>query len=216
VSGPDVEHTGWATDAPGSRLRRRRNPLLGLLAVMLLVGGVGAAVAGIVELATNPGPEDKIEARGVVAGLEGPDARPARLTAPAARSFTVWLDLQDVRQVRRDQVIGATACAVRRADETVVRFRGSRQGTSVTVGSRSTVGTFSVPEGSAVVGCRQLPFGRRGGRWRLRDEREFVVVRGRPSEHVGGFLPLFGGLAAALLALPVGRLWYAGRLIRKA
>jgi hypothetical protein len=128
----------------------------------------------------------------------------------------VWLDLDHVRRTSRDQVIGATACTVRRGDQTVVRFRGSRQGTSVTIGSRSTVGTFSVPEGSAVVRCRQLRFGRRARRGRLRDEREFLVVRGRPSDRIGGFLPLFGGIAAALLALPLGRLWYAGRLIRKA
>ena len=51
---------------------------------------------------------------------------------------------------------------------------------------------------------------------RLRDERRFLVVRGRPSERVGGFFLLFGGLAAALLAVPVGVRWQAGRLIERA
>jgi hypothetical protein len=217
VSDPDVEHAGWATAGPGSRLRRRRSPLLGLLAAVLLLGGVGGAVAGIVQLALNAGPsEEEIEARGVVAGLDGPDARLARFTAPSERSYTVWLDLGDVRQVNRDQVVAATACEARGAGGSVATFRGSRQGSSVEIGSTSTVGTFSVPEGRTVVGCRQFPFGRRARRGRLREERPFLVARGKPSAGTGGFVLLFGGLAAALLAVPLGIRWYAGRLIERA
>ena len=217
MSDPDVEHAGWATEGPGSRLKRRRNPLLGLVTLVLLLGGVATAVAGIVQLTAHAGPsEEETEARGVVAGLDGPDAPPARFTAPSERSYTVWLDLDDVRQINRDQVVAATACEASGADGSVATFRGSRQGSSVTIESTSTVGTFSVPRGATVVGCRQFPFGRRGRRGRLREERPFLVARGKPSAGTGGLVLLFGGLAAALLALPLGIRWYAGRLIERA
>lgn len=215
MGGPDVEHAGWATDGPGSRLRRRRSPLLGALAAALLLGGVGAALAGIVGLATDTVPSgDEIQARGVVAGLDGPDARPAQFTAPGDGTSTVYVDVDDELSNNRDQVVAATECDVARANGTHTRFRGNRQGTALELEGLATVGVFSTSEGRIVVSCRQQPFGRHGGAFRLRSERDFLVVRGKPSERTSPFFLLFGGVAAALLALPIGSRWRAGRLSR--
>ena len=49
----DIEHAGWAVGGPGSRLRRHRSPVLGLIAVLLLagiwllIGGSAALVLGV-------------------------------------------------------------------------------------------------------------------------------------------------------------------------
>jgi hypothetical protein len=215
VAGPDVEHAGWATEGPGSRLRRRRNPLLGVLAAVLLIGGSGAAVTGIIGLVTETVPsDDEIQARGVVAALDGPDARTARFSAPGEGSSTVYVDLDDVLSNNRDQVVAATACEVTQGDRTVASFRGNRQGTSLVLEDLATVGVFRRSGGSTVVACRQLPFGRVGRHFRLREVRDFLVVRGRPSERTRPFLLVIGGVALALLAVPVGLRWRAGRLHR--
>jgi len=215
VAGPDVEHAGWATEGPGSRLRRRRNPLLGALAAALLIGGTGTALAGAVGLATETVPSgDEIQARGVVAALDGPDARAARFSAPGDGFSTVYVDVDDLFSNNRDQVVAATACKTTRADGTVTRFRGNRQGTALVLGGLATVGVFSRSEGDTEVECRQLPFGRAGRHFRLREERDFLVVRGRPSERTRPFLLVLGGIAVALIAVPVGLRWRAGRLHR--
>ena len=215
MAGPDVEHAGWATEGRGSRLRRRRDPLLGVLAAALLVGGTGIAVAGVVGLATETVPSgDEIQARGVVAALDGPDARPARFSAPGDGSSTVYVDVDDVVSNNRDQVVASTACEATRADGTVTRFRGSRQGTALVLSGLATVGVFGRSEGETVVKCRQLRFGAAGRYFRLRKERDFLVVRGRPSERTRPFLLVIGGIALGFLAVPVGLRWRAGRLHR--
>ena len=81
----DVEHAGWAVGGPGSRLRRRRSPLLGAIALVLLVGGAVAAALGIVRLASEAGPaQERILARGTVAALDGPPAAPVAIVKRSA------------------------------------------------------------------------------------------------------------------------------------
>jgi hypothetical protein len=73
----DVEHAGWAVGGPGSRLRRRRSPVLGVIALLLLAGGTVAVAVGIVRLAAEAGPaQERILARGTVAALDGPPTAP--------------------------------------------------------------------------------------------------------------------------------------------
>lgn len=211
MSGPDVEHAGWAI--AGSPLRRRRSAALGAVAAVLLIGGLAAAILGLVRAAAETGPSaDEIVASGVVAGLDGPDAEPARFLVPRETSMTVWLRLDGVRDAVREQVVGSVACEAARADGRREAFRGSRQGTSIAVERFATVGVFRASEGTTAVACRQLPFGRRARARRLGSEKAFVVVAGRPAERVGGLLWLIGGVAAALLGIPVGLRWWRGRL----
>ncbi len=215
MADPDVEAAGWATETPGSRVRRRRNPVLGLIALACLLGGVAITVVGIAGLVSETAvSDDEIVARGTVAGLGGPDTPNAQFTAPDDRSWTVYVDLDGVFSNNRDQIVAATACQVARSDGSSARFRGNRQGTALETGDLSTVGVFKASEGITVISCRQEPFGRRGRRGRLRTEREFVVVEGRPSERVRPFFFVFGGIALALLAWPLGTRWNAGRLRR--
>jgi hypothetical protein len=208
----DVEHAGWAVGGPGSRLRRRRNPLLGLLAVVLLAGGVGAAAVGVYRLATEAGPaQERVVARGTVAALDGPPAPAASFEAAGAERLTVWLVAGGASNVR-DTVVAGTACEIARADGSAALIRGSRQGTSVQTDGHATIGAVTSAAGVNAIACRHVPFGRRGGRWRLGRERPFIVERGTPGDGLGGMWPLFGGLAAALLAVPVGLRWRAGSL----
>jgi len=212
VSGPDVEHAGWAVGGPGSRLRRRRNPLLGLLALLLLVGGTGAAVVGIVRVATEAGPDDeRIVARGTVAALDGPATPAVTFTTAGAEKFTVWLRAGGLSNVR-DTVVAGTACELVRGNESTALIRGSRQGTSVQTDRHATIGAFTSSAGRNAVTCAHVPFGRVRGRGRLREERPFVVERGTPGDGLGGLLLLFPGIIAIVLGVPAALRWRAGSL----
>ncbi len=208
----DVEHAGWAIDTPASRLRRRRSPLLGLLALVLLVGGIAATVVGIVRLALEAGVDDaRVVARGTVVPLDAPPAPLVTFTASAGEQFTVWLREGGASNVRESLVAG-TECAVTRPDGTLARVRGSRQGTSVATDDNETIGTFATTAGTTAVACRHVPFGGWRNRGRLRDEHRFVVERGTPGDGLAGLWLLLPGLAAAGLGLVAALRWRAGSL----
>ena len=212
MSGPDVEHAGWAVGGPGSRLRRRRNPLLGVVALVLLVGGTVAAVTGIVRVATEVGPADeRIVARGTVAALDGPATPAVTFKTAGAEKLTVWLRAGGLSNVR-ETVVAGTACDIVLANETTAQIRGSRQGTSVETDHHATIGAFTSSPGRTAVTCAHVPFGRLRGRGRLREERPFIVERGSPGDGLGGLWPLFGGIAAIVLGVPAASRWRTGSL----
>jgi hypothetical protein len=209
----DVEHAGWAVGGPGSRLRRRRNPVLGVVAFVLLAGGAIAAAAGIYRLATEAGPADeRIVARGTVAALDGPVGEPVAFEA--AGSVTVWLNLGGASNVRATIVAG-TECDLVRPDGSRETIRGSRQGTSVATDHFETIGEVAPAAGRNVVSCAHVPFGRLRTRGRLREEHPFVVERGSPGDGLGGLWLLLGGSAALVLGVAAGMRWRAGTLITR-
>ena len=209
---PDVTPVGFAaTDAPGATVRRRRNPVWLVLAVLF----IGAGLAGIAwfvgaQLANAPGRDEAI-ASGLVAALDGPGTPTARLDGKG--DYTVWLDLGGVSlSNRRETIVAATNCSARFASGGSARFRGARQGSSVTIGDRSTVGTFDAPEGAVALSCRQLPFGRFGSRRLLSRERSFFVTPGRPGVEFTLWAGLFGGILLLILAIPALGRYRAGTL----
>ena len=210
--GDDVEHAGWAIDTPASRLRRRRSPLLGLLALVLLAGGIAASVVGIVRLALEAGVDDaRVVARGTVVPLDGSPASAVTFTSGAGERFTVWLREGGPDNVR-ESIVAGTECAVTRPDGTAARVRGSRQGTAVATDHNETIGTFTTAAGTTAVACRHVPFGGWRNRGRLRDEHSFVVERGTPGDGLAGLWLLLPGLAAAGLGLVTALRWRAGSL----
>ena len=203
----DVEHAGWAVGGPGSRLRRHRSPVLGAVALVLLVGGAVAAIVGIVRLATEAGPaQERIVGRGTVAALEGPPAAPASFDSSARETATIWLNLGGLSNVR-ETIVAGTECELGEQ-----RIRGSRQGASIATDHYETIGEVTLGAGRNVVSCRHVPFGRRRSRGRLREEHAFVVERGSPGDGLGGLWLLFGGSAAIVLGVPVLMRWRAGTL----
>jgi hypothetical protein len=209
----DVEHAGWAVGGPGSRLRRRHSPVLGIVAFLLLAGGAVAAAAGIYRLATEAGPADeRILARGTVAALEGPPAAPASFEGTG--TATVWLNLGGASNVR-ESIVAGTACELVRAGGSAQTIRGSRQGTSVATDHFETIGEVTLGAGRNVVSCAHVPFGRLRTRGRLREEHPFVVERGSPGDGLGGLWLLFGGSAALVLGVAAGMRWRAGKLITR-
>jgi hypothetical protein len=207
----DVEHAGWAVGGPGSRLRRRRNPVLGVLAVVLLAGGAVLSAIGIVRLATEAGPaDDRVIARGTVAALDARATAPATFSAAGGETVTVWLRAGGLSNVR-ETVVAGTECIVT-GDGATARIRGSRQGTAVETENYATIGALRPPSGTNTISCRHVPFGRLRGRGRLRVQRPFVVERGSPADGLGGLWPLFGGVAAIVAGVPLALRWRAGSL----
>lgn len=212
MSDPDIEYAGWTTDAPGSGLRRTRNPLLLVLAGVLVVTGVAASLGGIVLLVVEGGPQqEELLATGTVAALDGRSAPAATFTTEGEEELTVWLRAGGASNVR-DTVVAGTACAIVRADGTTDEIRGSRQGTSVAVDRYATIGVLRSAPGLNAVTCRHVVFGHRRLRGRLREERPFVVEHGSPASGMRGMLLLFPGIGAALLGVPVAQRWRTGRL----
>jgi hypothetical protein len=208
----DVEHAGWAVGGPGSRLRRRRSPLLGVLALLLVLGGLVAATLGIVRLASEAGPaQERILARGTVAALDGPPAAVAAFASPGGEPATVWLNLGGLSNVR-ETIVAGTECKLVRLGGGGERIRGSRQGASIATDHFETIGKVTLGAGQNRVSCRHVPFGRASRRGGLREEHAFVVERGSPGDGLGGLWLLFGGTAALILGVPAGMRWRAGTL----
>lgn len=184
MTDPDVTPVGFAaTDGPHALVDHRRNPLWLPAAIVLTpagMAGFGAFVAAF-------------------AGTE------VKGDAVASGRYAVWLSSKGVvNSLDRDRIIAATNCSAGFARGGSARFRGARQGSSVTLCSHSAVGVFTALESRVGVACHQEPFGRRRGRDVLRRERTFSVVPGEPG---GGWLErilLFGGIAALVLAVPAG------------
>lgn len=209
---PDVTPVGFAaTDAPAASVRRRRNPLWLVLAVLL----AGLGCAGIVwfvvaQIGNVPGRDDAVAA-GRVAALGGADTAVARFSGQG--DYTVWLDLDGVTlSNNRELIVAATNCVATFEGGGSARFRGARQGASVTIGDRSTVGAFTAAAGEVVVGCRQLPFGRLGRRRALTAERSFFVTPGSPDVGWKPWVGLFGGIGLVILAVPTWGRHRAGYL----
>lgn len=196
---PDVEPVGFAaTDGPQATLTRRRRPAWLALAVILAVLGIGGPAWFVFEQTRNAPGRDEAVASGTIAAL-GAEPQPLRFRGEG--HHTVWLDAAGIlRSNRRETVVAATNCLAVPENGDPVSFRGARQGASVTIGDRSTVGTFEMVPGTVELSCRLLPFGRYGNRLLLSDERSFFVTPGRPGV---GFLPwvgLFGGILCLICA----------------
>jgi hypothetical protein len=212
---PLVRPAGWATEGPGAVVRRRRRPVALAFGIVLILAGVVLGVLGILALVEESGPDDEdVVAEGTVAALDGPDGEVARFTSGGADDFTVWVHTTAISSTDRESVVAATACEAEFGADQDANFRGSRQGTSVTVGDESTVGWFTAAEGTVEVRCRQEPFGRVGRHRVLRGEPDFKVVRGKPSVPLRGFLLLSAGIILLVVGIyPLTR-GIQGRLVR--
>jgi hypothetical protein len=138
----DVTPVGW----PSGETRRKRGPLRILIGLALLVGGAVAVVIGISGAVTaRSAIEDDAVAR-------APLGQPTSFRADAGQKYTVYVIFSDgvfSNSDRQDAIISRTACET----SSGASFRGAFQGSSVTLGSASTVGRFTAPGGEVSVNC---------------------------------------------------------------
>jgi hypothetical protein len=201
TSNPDFTPVGFAaTDAPEAIVRRRRNPVWLVLAILLGAAGIAGPVWFVVEQLDNAPGRDEAVAAGTIAAVDESEGTPVRFDGEG--DYTVWLDSDGVvRSNRRETVVSATNCEALFENGDSARFRGARQGASVTIGDQATIGTFDAPAGAVELRCRLLPFGRYGNRFLLRNERPFFVTPGSPSVGTLPWVGLFGGIVALILAV---------------
>ena len=209
---PDVTPVGFAaTDAPDAIVRRRRNPVWLALAVLLAGGGLaGIALFVAAQIDHAPG-RDEAVATGRVAALGDTDIPTARFSGEG--DYTVWVEMDGVSlSNNRETIVAAANCDAGFENGGSARFRGARQGASVSIGDRATVGTFDAPAGAVALRCRQLPFGRRGNRRLLSRERSFIVTPGRPGVDSALWVGVIGGSFLLMLAVPALGRYRAGTL----
>ncbi len=213
TSGPDVTPIGFAaTDAPGALVRRRRSPGWLVLGILLVgIGGAGIVWFVAAQLGNAPARESAV-ATGRLAALGGPPTPAVRFSGQG--DYTVWLETSGVTlSDTRELIIAATDCVATFADgASPARLRGARQGASVTVGDRSTLGTFTAPAGDIAVRCSQRPFGRRGRQRALAAERTYFVAARRPGVGWRSWVGMFGGIGLIVLSVPVLGRYRAGYL----
>jgi hypothetical protein len=169
------------------------------LGVVLLLGGIVASVLGIVDLVDSGGEiTDDAVAEGQV-GIGG--GLPATFTSTAGEPYTVYVrfpsDLVSDGN-ERDATVEDTVCEVRHPDGRTTVIRGDRQAHSVTIGGRSSIGWFTAQRGDTAVVCAYEQGSRYTRANRAPDVR-VVVTPGKPSDSIGGFVAVFGGVTVALL-----------------
>lgn len=211
----DVQPVGWVTDQPGVTVRRSRRPGLLVLGGLLVVGGAVALGLSILTAVRDAGPDPAdIVAEGTVAALDGSPTEPARFTAGGDDPFTVWIEINDFNDANDDTIVASTACAAELANGDTPEFQGNRQGNAITVDDKSTVGWFTAAEGTVEVSCEHVPFGRIGRQGLLREEHDFVVVRGKPAALTSVFVLMPAGIIALMLGIVVLSRWAPGRIRR--
>lgn len=215
---PDIVPVGFAaTDGPHAPARRSRRWWLLAAALVLVLGGAASLVIGTVAAVGGALDVDgRAVGEGRVAGLDSEQWVPARFTAPEPGRYTVWLRTDGISEEgNRDAVVAATNCRAELADGSTTTFRGAVQGSSVTIGDRSTVGTFVAPAGEVEVTCRMQPFGKRSRYERLRPSRELVVVPGGPGGGIAAMAWIVGGALAMGAGLVLGIRSRTGSLERR-
>lgn len=210
MSDPTIEQGGWAAEGPGSPLRRGRSVALGVLAAILLLGGIAASVAGIVMIARDAGPSDeRILARGTVAAIDSRERSETRFETDEPGAATVWLALGGPDNVR-ESIVAGTTCTLRRAGGSGDVIEGRVQGTVVATDGYETIGQTTVGAGENVIACRHVPFGPIAAQGALHQEHDFVLERGTPGDGLSGWRLVIPGIPAALLGLFLFIRWKAG------
>jgi hypothetical protein len=82
----------------------------------------------------------------------------------------------------------------------------------VATDNHATIGRLTSAAGANAIACQHVPWGRRGRRGRLREQRSFIVERGSPSDGLRGMWLLFPGLAALGLGGLAAARWHTGSL----
>ena len=178
--------------------RSKRHPIMITLSLLCLVGGGIMLAYGIIKVVdqTSAIRSDAV-AKGNVA-LPNSDPEVAQFTSGKAQEYSVYIDLDTSSENLRDDVVAETTCVAHVGDGHDVTMRGSRQGTSNTLGDLSSIGYFSAPEGPVSVICGQSGFGRAGS------NLPFYVTPGTTNVFSGiGYILGGAGLLAASLVLAI-------------
>ena len=188
-----------SADPFGSRPSPRRFGWAGVVVGLLLVlGGIAATIAGIAGAVDSFGAiEDDAVGRATVRAGEVRDTVTFEVPPGDRRHYTVWVLFDGLTSNSdiRELAVRDTGCAAVLPDGVETRFRGARQGTSVTIGDASTVGHFSSQPGRVEVRCAYITGTLRSERQRP-DALPYVVSPGKPSG--ADTLTILGGVFGAL------------------
>lgn len=180
--------------------RRRSIVWLGI-AILLLVGGIGALVYGILDTVRSGDKvvEDAV-ATGRVVALGGENTGGVPFTIVTAQTYSVYISLDTDSENERDYLVGATRCDAQFADGSTAHIEGQFQASSSTIGDISSIGYFSAPVGPARVLCYYSDRGFSSFRNELAKSPTFYVSPGKPNVFGSIFL-IIGGAFAALLGV---------------
>ncbi|HRE03262.1 MAG TPA: hypothetical protein PLV68_18335, partial [Ilumatobacteraceae bacterium] len=124
--------------------------------VLVLTLGIAALIVGIVGLVRA---NNSLRADAVAVGYAAPRGTQPdthRFTADSDRSYSIYIDLDTSNENRRDSIVASVECQAAFQNGTTAHIRGSRQGTSTTIGDVSSIGKFDAPAGAVAVACYQV------------------------------------------------------------
>jgi hypothetical protein len=171
----------------GTPMRRKRGPLRILIGLAMLAAGALGVIVGI-SGAVNA--RDRIEEDAVA---RAPLGQPTSFEAAGSQRYPVYVIFGGAFN-NSDRVVPRVGCQT----SSGARFSGARQGTSVTLGSASSVGRFEAPAGTVDIVC--------GGP----TTDDYVVTPGGTGILrsifliIGGAFVLLGGIALIIWGL-IGR-----------
>ena len=186
------------TPVPSRPATRERGWVGVVLGAVLLVGSLAATAYGIADAVHDYG---ALEADAVARGEVREGAvEPVAFRVPEGerQRYTVYLEFGGVESdsVLQERAVGDTDCVVVLPDGVETTFTGARQGFSMQLGDRASVGHFSSQPGPVAVRCAYGTQVRERGRPAV---VPFLVAQGSPSELMGSVLWVLGGVAAGLL-----------------
>jgi hypothetical protein len=168
---------------------------------LLLVGGIVASIVGILAIIDSGG---RVTGDAVAEGQVGVGGGvPATFTSTRGEPYTVYVLFGSAvvsDENEQQATVQDTICEVRHPDGRTSVIRGDRQAHSTTIGNRSSIGWFTAQDGETDVVCAYEQ-GSRFSRANRAGDVRVVVTPGKPSDSLGGFVAVFGGVAVALLGV---------------
>ncbi len=165
---------------------RKRRPIVLVLGLLFLVGGIVAGTIGVLDIIDAVSiPDDEVAVR----GRTGEQMDFSREASDPER-WTIYLDSTSSNSDIVDSETASTRCEISLSDGSSASVNGARQVSSVNLNGQASIGYFDAPVGPVAVRCDSS-----SGTFRV------FVAEGGPRLGLSQFGLIFGGVGALVLGI---------------